>query len=185
MEFRPGLEFVKQPVEFDFWTFENFFTTDLAERLFEDSKQFDFFKIEQHRTSRPDRIYLHQHDIPSFQELVILLTSKWIKNKFSKLTGVDYTNQQARIELCKDATGSWLEEHCDDPAKTMTCQFYLSDAPSSTTIGTFGSTAKFNCGWVFANTGTEPHGLPPLGFNRTSIILNYVNDDWRDRDVLI
>jgi hypothetical protein len=179
------LEFTKLPIVFDCWTFENFFITDLADRLVQESQQFDFFKIEKDRTSRPDRIWMHQYNIHSFQETVQLFTSKWLKQKFSELTGVDYTQQQARIELCKDATGSWLEEHCDDPAKTFTCQIYLSDAPSSTKLGTIGSQAKYNCGWVFANTGTEPHGLPPLEFDRTSIILNYVNNDWRNRDVLV
>lgn len=185
MGFNSSVEFVKLPVGFNFWTFDNILSGDLPNQLLEDSNQFNFFKLDQRRTSRPDRIYMHEYNIDSFKTIVDLLTSNGTKKYFSDITGIDYTRQQARIELCKDATGSWLEQHCDDPAKTMTCQIYLSNAPSSTKIGTFGSKAKFNCGWVFSNTGTEPHGLPLLTFDRTSIILNYVSENWRDREVLI
>ena len=63
-------------------------------------------------------------------------------------------------------------------------QIYLTDAPASTYFGNGPTEAKVNTGWWFDNTGTELHGLEPLKSDRISIIINYVNDLWRDHSVL-
>lgn len=178
------VKFNRIDVDFKLWSFENFFVTNLHKRVLEDCKQFDFFKIEEKRISRPDRIYMHQHDIPSFKECVALFNSVYLKKDFSDLAGEDFTNYRTRIELCKDLKGSWLEEHTDDPAKRTTMQIYLTDADVSTSFDNKHTVAKTNNGWFFVNTGTEKHGLPPLEYDRVSIIVNWVDETWMDSSVL-
>jgi hypothetical protein len=172
-------------VSYKLWSFENFFSNDLPHRILEDSKQFDFYKIEKERTSRPNRIFMNMYDIPSFKECCSILDSKELKQELSTLTDNDFTNHSSRIELCLDSKGSWLEEHVDDPAKHTTMQIYLTDSNISTTFNSKKSSAKFNNGWFFVNTGTEKHSLPPLEHDRISIIVNWVDNLWRDRTVLV
>lgn len=90
-----------------------------------------------------------------------------------------------RIELCKDEAGSWLHNHYDDKAKLFTLQLYLSDSVVSTKFEQSESKATLGSGWFFPNTGRELHGLPALPKKRISIIVNYVDDTWRDRSVLV
>lgn len=170
---------------FEYWILSDFFITDLIDKIIADADHFEYYKIEKTRTSRPDRIYMNQHDIGSFSEVVELFKSQYMKTALGEITGFDFTNCGARIELCKDAAGSWLEPHFDDPAKVLTLQLYLSDADSSTTLGGVKSSANANNGWMFLNTGAELHSLPPLTTDRISIIVNYVNDKWRDRSVVV
>jgi len=107
------------------------------------------------------------------------------KEFLSNITGYDYTQNSSRIELCLDKKGSWLEPHVDDPAKKFTMQIYLSNCTNSTTFVSNNTIAKENSGWFFHNTGTELHSLSPLENDRISIILNYVDNNWKDKSVLI
>jgi len=172
-------------VGFNFWTFDNFFLTDLADRIIQESQHFDYFKIEKTRVSRPDRIYMNDYEYPSFKEACLLFDSKVIKLMFSEITGTDFTQLATRVELCKDSAGSHLVPHYDDKAKMSTMQIYLSDSKSSTILGKVNTKAKINSGWFFVNTGKELHSLPSLVQDRTSIIVNWVSEDWRDRSVLV
>ena len=67
----------------------------------------------------------------------------------------------------------------------FTLQIYLSDTDTSTSFMKTNTPAKKNSGWFFANTGTELHGLKPLLNDRVSIIVNYVDETWRDRSVIV
>lgn len=172
-------------IDFQMWTIQDFFSESLVNQLLEDSACFNFFKIQKDRTSRPDRIYLNHYDTPSFQTVCEIFDDIKLKEFFSELSGHDFTKLKSRVELCMDSKGSWLEDHYDDVAKRTTMQIFLSDAPVSTSFGFAPTVARKNHGWVFVNTGTEKHGLPPLEFDRTSIILNWVDENWRDRSVLV
>jgi len=175
----------KHNVGFDYWTFQNFFMTDLADRIIAESEHFEYFKLEKTRICRMDRIYMNQYDYSSFQEVCTLFDSNIVKKMFSDICGTDFTNLGTRIELCKDAKDSYLVEHYDDPAKLATIQIYLSDTNVSTTLGKTETQAIKNAGWFFANTGKELHSLSPLTSNRTSIIVNWVDERWRDRAMIV
>lgn len=175
----------KHNVGFDYWTFDNFFLTALAERVIHESEHFDYFKLDKTRICRMDRIYMNQYEYPSFQEVCALFDSKVIKELFSQICGTDFSGLGTRIELCKDSAGSYLVPHFDDPAKLATIQIYLSDTPVSTTIGESKTSATKNSGWFFANTGKELHSLSPLEHDRMSIIVNWVDDSWRDRTMIV
>ena len=179
------VKFVQKDASFKLWTFADYFITDLHKRVLKESEQFDFYKIQKDRTSRPNRIYMHQYDIDSFKECVSLFTSKYVKTEFSEVAGKDFTNCRTRIELCKDSVGSWLEEHTDDPAKLSSMQIFLTDSAISTSFDGESTRAKANSGWFFVNTGVEKHGLPPLKADRVSIIVNWVDANWKDSSVLI
>lgn len=170
---------------FDYYEIKNFFLSGIDKEILHDSNHFDFYQIEKTRTSNNNRIWMHKHSFASFQECATLLNSNWFKQKIGDTLGIDCTTLRSRVELCKDAKGSWLEEHTDDPAKIVTLQIYLTNSGSSTILANNLSESISNTGWLFKNTGTEWHSLNPLNENRTSIILNYVNDTWRDKTVLI
>jgi hypothetical protein len=168
------------------WTLKNILDQDLLNRLIIDSEMFSYYKTERVRTSRPDRIYMHQYpNIASFTAVCGFLSSFDFKKTISMITDIDFTRYRSRIELCRDDVGSWLRPHTDNEAKHLTLQIYLSDSNNSTVLGDYKDSATVNSGWMFVNTGKELHQLPPLQVRRTSIILNYVDTTWRDHTVVI
>ena len=150
-------------------TIQNILPLNIIDDILHDSIDLPWGFLEGKRTDNKNRIWMHEYDYPSFQYCV---------HKFQSSKG------KLRLELCKDKKGSWLEQHVDDVAKIHTMQIYLTDAPASTYFDNGPTEAKANTGWWFDNTGTELHGLEPLKSDRISIIINYVNDKWRDQSVL-
>ena len=104
---------------------------------------------------------MNQYEWSSSHEVCELFDSQYMKNKFSEVCEKDFRDLGTRIELCKDAKGSWLHNHFDDKAKLFTLQIYLSDTDTSTSFMKTNTPARKNSGWFFANTGTELHGLKP------------------------
>jgi hypothetical protein len=137
------------------------------------------------RTDAVKRIWLHQSNNEYLSNLASAFDTLEIKDHFGKYVNTDFTKMRTRIELCNDLEGSWLEEHVDDPAKKFTLQFYLSNIERSTMHNGQTYDAIENNGWFFLNTGTEYHSLSPLKARRSSIILNYVDNSWRDDTVLV
>lgn len=170
---------------FDCFTFDSVIEQRLATRVLFSSYMFKWGKIEGMRTDKNYRIWMNNYNAKCFQSVCEIFDALETKQIFSDITGVDYTNCRTRIELCKDEAGSWLHNHYDDKAKLFTLQLYLSDSSVSTSFNNQNTTAKIGNGWFFANTGTELHGLNPLPKRRTSIIVNYVDDTWRDSKVLV
>lgn len=170
---------------FDCYTFDSIIPETVLKSAVASSAVFKWGKIDGKRTDKNYRIWMNNYDIQSFIYICKTFDSIDTKKMFSELTGVDYTNCRTRIELCKDEAGSWLHNHYDDKAKLFTLQLYLSDSLISTKFGHTESKAKFGSGWFFANTAKELHGLPELPTKRISIIVNYVDDTWRDGSVLV
>ena len=150
-------------------TIQNILPRNIIDDILHDSRDLPWGFIKGKRTDNKNRIWMHQYSYPSFQYCV---------HKFQSSKG------KLRLELCKDQKGSWLEQHVDDVAKIHTMQIYLTAAPASTYFDNGPTEARVNTGWWFDNTGTELHGLEPLQSDRISIIVNYVNDQWRDPSVL-
>jgi len=170
---------------FKYYQFDGLLSSELVERAAEESKRFLPFKVERTRTSNSQRIWMNQLWMTVFSEIAERFDATETKEMFSEITGVDYRNMRTRPELCVDKQGSWLEPHVDDPAKELTLQLYLSGSGNSTVIGNSATHINIGSGWFFVNTATEWHRLPPLEHDRTSIIINYVNDRWNDKTVLV
>jgi hypothetical protein len=164
----------------------NFYTIipmDLWQNVTEEAQQYPYFKIEKDRTSNPNRIWLNQH-AGILSGIAADFDRPDVKQEMSHLLRCDVRHARTRVELCMDSVGSWLEEHTDDAAKLTTMQLYLSDLGSSTHFGELPTKVSANSAWAFNNTSQPLHSLPELKYNRVSIIINYVNELWRDDTVL-
>lgn len=180
------MNFEKKDFGYPVWVVEDVFKTGVVESVLKQSEHLPYVPMEGKRTDKTGkRIWMNQYEWISFQEVCELFDSQHMKNKFSEVCEKDFTDLGTRIELCKDAKGSWLHNHFDDKAKLFTLQIYLSDTDTSTSFMKTNTPARKNSGWFFANTGTELHGLKPLLNDRVSIIVNYCDENWRDRSVIV
>ena len=181
------MNFEKKDFGYPVWTVDEVFLEGkLADEILKQSEHLPYVPMAGMRTDKTGkRIWMNHYDYPAFKEVCEFFDSNYVKQKFSDECGKDFTKLGTRIELCKDAKGSWLHNHFDDKAKLFTLQIYLSDTDTSTSFMKTNTPAKKNSGWFFANTGTELHGLKPLLNDRVSIIVNYVDETWRDRSVIV
>jgi len=180
------MNFEKKDFGYPVWVVEDVFKTGVVESVLKQSEHLPYVPMEGKRTDKTGkRIWMNQYEWTSFQEVCQLFDSQHMKSKFSEVCEKDFTSLGTRIELCKDAKGSWLHNHFDDKAKLFTLQIYLSDTDTSTSFMKTNTPARKNSGWFFANTGTELHGLKPLLNDRVSIIVNYCDENWRDRSVIV
>jgi hypothetical protein len=115
-----------------------------------------------------------------------------IKSEFN----ADITNCFLRIEFVQDVDGFWLEPHTDLGVKKFTFLLYLSDLAQHVGLGTdiydqahewvarvpFGK----NRGMIFVPSANTYHGFEkrPIEGVRTSLVINYVTQDWRARNQL-
>ena len=115
-----------------------------------------------------------------------------IENTFgSKLPG-----SYLRVEYAQDIDGFWLEPHTDLGVKVFTMLVYLSKDESHTDLGTdiyngekrhvARSPFAPNAAMVFVPGSNTYHGFEkrPIKGVRTSLIINYVTDEWRAREQL-
>ena len=101
-----------------------------------------------------------------------------------------------RIEHAQDVDGFWLEPHTDLGVKKFTMVMYLSKDPAHAELGTdIYDTEKKpvgralflpNSALVFVPSTNTYHGFKkrPIAGVRTSLIVNYVTNEWRARDQL-
>jgi hypothetical protein len=169
--------------DFVFYKFQNLFSDHTISSIIKNNT-YNFGLIEGKRTDKIKRLWLHQLNNNLFDQICKFFDEDG-KDIFGDICNTSFSNCRTRIELCNDSKGSYLENHVDDPAKLFTLQVYLSDLDSSTVLANAETTAVKNCGWFFKNTGTEWHALKPLNCNRSSIIVNYVDHNWRDDSVLV
>ncbi len=100
------------------------------------------------------------------------------------------------MEYIQDTDGAWLEPHRDIPQKLFSMVIYLFTGPDAAEWGTdiydeeqrwIGrSSSAFNSAVIFVAGPNTWHGFdkrPIIGVRRLMEI-NYVRDDWRDRDQL-
>ena len=179
------LDYTETDVGFKIFKFVNFFDKAKLLQLTKCAEKYEYALLSGKRTDRISRIWTHQINNSSYQELSSYFDSIETKQLFSDITGTDYSSCRTRIELCKDSKESWLEGHTDDAAKLFTLQIYLSDSDISTNFNNINTTTHINGGWFFNNTGTELHALNPLTSDRTSVIINYVNSNWKNKEVLV
>lgn len=124
------------------------------------------------------------------------LQSAPVTQRIETLCGVALGGSSLRIEYCLDTDGFWLEPHTDIGAKRFTMLLYLSDEPGCEAWGTdlladastFVTSVPYrrNTGFIFVPAANTWHGFHrrPIDGVRRSLIVNYVNDDWRARHEL-
>jgi len=138
-----------------------------------------------------------QKEFPEFAALADIFHEKKVINALETLCDVSFDESYLRIEYCQDSNGFWLEPHMDIKEKRITIQIYLNEGEGAETLGTdiyypdkshYGTAPSLiNQGMVFVPK--EPlsyHGFTkrPIKGVRKSLIINYVNDDWRSRHEL-
>ena len=169
---------------FRYTRFHGIIDAELFGRCQEDAQRFPYYKIEKTRTSNPNRVWLNQQS-GYLSALAYEFDHDQTKRQLGFSMHTTYLGCRTRVELCMDSVGSWLEPHKDDAAKVMTMQLYLTGYGNSTKLGDTETTITKNSAWAFDNTDQPIHSLEPLKYNRASIIINYVTDDWRDKSVLV
>ena len=113
-----------------------------------------------------------------------------------KVFDTDLKGTYLRVEFAQDIDGFWLEPHTDLGVKVFTMLLYLSKDPSHTDLGTDiydgekrhvgRSPFTPNAAMVFIPGSNTYHGFEkrPIKGVRTSLIINYVTNEWRAREQL-
>ncbi|HMK41269.1 MAG TPA: 2OG-Fe(II) oxygenase [Methyloceanibacter sp.] len=121
---------------------------------------------------------------------------KRVTGHIEKVFGTNLKGSYLRIEFAQDIDGFWLEPHTDLGVKVFTMLLYLSKDPSHADLGTdiydFNkkqvgrSVFVSNAAMVFVPSNNTYHGFEKrkiVGV-RTSLIINYVTNEWRAREQL-
>jgi hypothetical protein len=121
---------------------------------------------------------------------------KRVTSHIEKAFGTNLKGTYLRIEFAQDIDGFWLEPHTDLGVKVFTMLLYLSKDPSHKDLGTdiydgdkkhFGRSAfSSNGAMIFVPSNNTYHGFEKrkiVGV-RTSLIINYVTNEWRAREQL-
>jgi len=121
---------------------------------------------------------------------------KRLTSHIEKTFGTNLKGTYLRIEFAQDIDGFWLEPHTDLGVKSFTLLLYLSKDPNHKDLGTdiydaekrhFGrSPFASNAAMVFVPSNNTYHGFEkrPIKGVRTSLIVNYVTNEWRAREQL-
>lgn len=119
---------------------------------------------------------------------------KDMRNFFTDLTGVDCSTGRLRVEIINDQAGAYLEKHIDIKEKLITFQIYMNQGNIDwgTTIytdwDTEHTTVPFvqNTGWLTHRNADVIHGVKQNSVTgeRHSVIINYIEGNWRDTDQL-
>lgn len=124
------------------------------------------------------------------------LQDRLVTTEIEKVFGARIADTYLRIEFAKDVDGFWLEPHTDIGVKAFTCLLYLSKDPSHADLGTDiydadkqwvgRSPFASNAALIFVPSAISYHGFEARQINgvRTSLVVNYVTNDWRAREQL-
>jgi hypothetical protein len=119
-----------------------------------------------------------------------------LTSHIEKVFGTKLDGTYLRIEFAQDIDGFWLEPHTDLGVKTFTLLLYLSRDPSHHDLGTDiydgdkrhvgRSPFVSNGAMIFVPSNNTYHGFEqrPIKGVRTSLIINYVTNEWRAREQL-
>lgn len=138
--------------------------------------------------------YQRQHTV--IESLARVFQSKQIVDALKAATGAPLSGTSLRIEYCQDTEGFWLEPHTDIGVKKFTMLIYLNREPEGAGWGTdiysdqdtrYGrAPSPFNAGLIFVPGDTTWHAFDrrPMKGVRKSLIVNYVGQEWRNRQEL-
>lgn len=138
--------------------------------------------------------YQRQHTV--IESLARVFQSNQIVDALKAATGAPLSGTSLRIEYCQDTEGFWLEPHTDIGVKKFTMLIYLNREPEGADWGTDIYTDKdtrygrapsaFNAGLIFVPSDRTWHAFDrrPMKGVRKSLIINYVGQEWRNRQEL-
>jgi hypothetical protein len=121
---------------------------------------------------------------------------KRMTDHIEQVFDTDLADTYLRIEFAQDTDGFWLEPHTDLGVKKFTLLIYLSKDESQHNLGTdiYGPDKKYlgrppftsNAAMVFVPADNTYHGFEKRQIKgvRTSLIINYVTEEWRAREQL-
>ena len=121
---------------------------------------------------------------------------KRLTSHIEKSCGTKLNGSYLRIEFAQDVDGFWLEPHTDLGVKVFTMLLYLSRDPSHHDLGTDiydadkrhvgRSPFTANAAMIFVPSTNTYHGFErrPIKGVRTSLIINYITNEWRAREQL-
>jgi len=124
------------------------------------------------------------------------LQDRQVTSAIEKTFGTKIGNTYLRIEFAQDVDGFWLEPHTDIGVKAFTFLLYLSKDPAHADLGTdiYNADKQWvgrspfasNSALIFVPSTISYHGFEPRKINgvRTSLVINYVTNDWRAREQL-
>jgi len=184
-----------------FWTLRNCFPADSVEDILAlpfDAPSLDGVsgKRELHNNTRKYFDVENRERFPVCDAIAQAYQDKRITNHIEKVCGTNLKGTYLRIEFAQDIDGFWLEPHTDLGVKAFTMLAYLSRDPSHHDLGTdiydgekrhFGrSSFTSNSAMIFVPSNNTYHGFEkrPIKGVRTSLIINYVTNEWRAREQL-
>jgi hypothetical protein len=153
-------------------------------------------KRELHNNTRKYFDVDNRKAFPVVEAVAQAFQDKRVTNHIEKMFGTNLKGTYLRIEFAQDIDGFWLEPHTDLGVKAFTMLLYLSRDPNHADLGTdiydgnkqhFGR-SRFapNLAMIFVPGDNTYHGFEkrPIKGVRTSLIINYVTDEWRAREQL-
>jgi hypothetical protein len=153
-------------------------------------------KRELHNNTRKYFDVENRKNFPVCDAIAKAFQDERVTSHIEKVFGTDLEGTYLRIEFAQDIDGFWLEPHTDLGVKVFTMLVYLSKDESHSDLGTdiydgekrhvTRSPFTPNAAMVFIPGNNTYHGFEkrPIKGVRTSLIINYVTDEWRAREQL-
>lgn len=153
-------------------------------------------KRELHNNTRKYFDVENRERFPVCEAVAQAFQDRQLTGLIEKTFGAKLAGTYLRIEFAQDIDGFWLEPHTDLGVKTFTLLLYLSRDPSHHDLGTdiYGpdkqhvgrSPFASNAAMIFVPSNDTYHGFEkrPIKGVRTSLIINYVTEEWRAREQL-
>jgi hypothetical protein len=153
-------------------------------------------KRELHNNTRKYFDVDNRKTFPVCEAVAQAFQDKRVTSHIEKTFGTDLAGTYLRMEFAQDIDGFWLEPHSDLGVKVFTMLLYLSKDPNHRDLGTdiYDANKKRvdrspfapNAAMVFVPADDTFHGFEnrPIKGVRTSLIINYVTNEWRAREQL-
>lgn len=153
-------------------------------------------KRELHNNTRKYFDIENRGRFPVCEAIAQAFQDKRVTSHIEKAFGTDLKGTYLRIEFAQDIDGFWLQPHTDLGVKVFTMLLYLSRNESHKDLGTDiydgekrhvgRSPFAPNAAMVFVPGNNTYHGFEKRQIKgvRTSLIINYVTNEWRAREQL-
>lgn len=153
-------------------------------------------KRELHNNTRKYFDAENRKRFPVCESVAQAFQDKRVTSQIEKVFGTNLNGTYLRIEFAQDIDGFWLEPHTDLGVKAFTMLIYLSKDPGHHDLGTdiYDADKRHvgrspfapNGALVFIPGDNTYHGFEkrPIKGVRTSLIVNYVTNEWRAREQL-